>query len=118
MKKSQPANRAVDATVSRIESLRLNDPSLLANVTFCFPRVRTDLDEDWSGGSAFLAGAGAAAAARNPGNRTNKDTPLKYYGEGYSIPSVFVPLNGIKDLEYKVSRANMGETTECRLHCV
>ena len=105
MKKGTLANLAVDLTVSRIKSWRLNDPSQLTNVTFCFPRVLTDFDDDWTDGSAFLAGA--AAIARNPDNSVNKDIPLRHYKVGHKIPSVFVPLNGIRDVEYHVSRMNL-----------
>ena len=105
MKKGAIANRAVDLTVARIGSWRLNDPSHLDNVTFCFPRVLSDFDNGWASGSAFLAGA--AAAARNPENRADKETPLRYYEVGHKIPSVFVPLNGVRDVEYHVSQKNL-----------
>ena len=105
MKKGVTANRAADVTVARIETMRMNDDSYLDRVVFCFPRVKSTYDNRWSGGSAFIAGA--AAVALNPEERVNKETPLRYYEVGHPIPSVFVPLNGIVDVEYHVSRKNL-----------
>lgn len=104
MKKGAIASRAVDITVSNIENLRMNDPNYLDRVTFCFPRVLTNRGE-WADGSVYVATA--ATVALNPEKRVDKETPLRYYEVGHKIPSVFVPLNGIEDVEYHVSRRNL-----------
>ena len=106
MKRGQMANAAVDQTISHIETARLSSASYLGRIVFCFPRVLTDFDEDrWADGSPFLAAA--ASIARNPDNRMNQDVPLRWYDAKHSIPSVIVPLNGIRDVKYHVSRRNI-----------
>lgn len=105
MKKGVAASRAVDVAVSEVENLRLNDPSHLDRIVFCFPRVMMDGSDRWGDGSGFMAAA--AAIARNPETRINKDVPLRHYKAGHKIPSVVVPLEGIVDVEYHVSRASM-----------
>ena len=106
MKKGQLADTAVDEAISRISAARLSHPSYLDHTVFSFPRVLTNFDEDkWTGGSIFLAAA--ASVARNPENRMNRGVPLRWYDEKHSIPSVIVPLSGIRDVEYHVSRRNI-----------
>ena len=106
MKRGQMANAAVDEAISRISAARLSHPSYLDHIVFAFPRVLTDFAGDkWSGGSVFLAAA--ATIARNPENRVNKGVPLRWYDEKHSIPSVIIPLNGVRDVEYHVSRRNI-----------
>ena len=106
MKRGQLADTAVGEAISRISAARLRHPSYLDHTVFAFPRVLTNFDEDrWTGGSVFLAAA--ASVALNPENRMNKGVPLRWYDEKHSIPSVIVPLSGIRDVEYHVSRRNI-----------
>lgn len=105
MKMGVSANNAVEAMVSEIEAQRLSHPSYLDRIVFSFPRVMMDESGKWRDGSPFLAAA--AVVARNPETRVNKGVDLRYYGVGHKIPSVIVPLEGIEDVEYHVSRSNM-----------
>jgi len=104
MKQGAVANAAVEETVKHIESMRLNHSTHMSRAVFCFPRVK-NRDGEWMDGAPYVAGA--AIVARDPDKRVNKEVPLKYYNEGHSIPSVIIPLEGIQDVEYKVSRNNM-----------
>ena len=96
------ASDAVDQTIAYIESLRIKGPNYLGNVIFCFPRIKMDYDDRWTDASPFLAGV--AGGLHNPESNLEDVT---YYGEGYTMPSVVVPLSGIRDVEYQVSRQNM-----------
>ena len=116
MKKGELANRAVDFTISYIDSLRSNHESYLGRIVFCFPRVRTNYDTGWVGGGASAIAAGVIA--RDPQSRTNQDVPLRYYNKGHSIPSVIVPLNGIEDVEYPRITKEHGTSVVGRMYRV
>ena len=105
MIKGPLANKAVDIAISQIRTLRLKSPSNLDRIVFCFPRVLRDYYDGWQDGTPLLAGM--VDVMRNPENPGYKDIPIKRYDDTHSIPSVIVPLYGIKDVEYHVSRRNL-----------
>ena len=72
---------------------------------FCFPKVKKVGDHEYRDGSTFAVPA--AAIARDPSKMVNKTVRIAHYGDGHPIPSCFVPLQGIADVEYHVSKQNM-----------
>lgn len=99
------ASKAVDCAICQIMALRLNNPYHLDRIVFCFPRVISEPFNEWQDGSPYLAGV--VDIARNPENPVYEDIPIKHYADTHSIPSLIVPVNGIRDVEYHVSRQNM-----------
>ena len=102
------ANRAVEETIRNIRKMRQTHDGL-DRIISCFPRVKKVGESKYKDGAAFAVSA--AAIARNPSTRVNKAVRIAHYGEGHPIPSRFVPLQGIADVEYHVSKQNM----ECLL---
>ncbi len=98
------ANRAVEETISNIRKMRKAHDGL-DRIIFCFPKVKKVGDLEYRDGSIFAVSA--AAIARDPSKRVNKTVRIAHYGEGHPIPSCFVPLQGIADVEYHVSKQNM-----------
>ena len=98
------ANRAVEETIRNIRKTRQADDGL-DRIIFCFPRVKQVGYSEYKDGAVFAVSA--AAIARNPSSRVNDTVRIAHYGEGHPIPSCFVPLQGIADVEYHVSRQNM-----------
>ena len=82
-KKGALANAAVDAALSQVESLRINNPSHLDRIVFCFPRILSN-DDEWVDGSPLMAAA--VVIARDPEKQVNKEIPLRYYEAGHKFP--------------------------------
>ena len=98
------ANRAVEDTIRNIRKMRQAHDGL-DRIIFCFPRVKQVGDSEYKDGVPFAVAA--AAIARDPSSRVNGTVRIAHYGEGHPIPSCFVPLQGISDVEYHVSKQNM-----------
>ena len=98
------ANKAVAETIRNIRKMRKAHDGL-DRIIFCFPKVKKVGDREYRDGSTFAVSA--AAIARDPCKRVNKTVRVAHYGEGHPIPSCFVPLQGIADVEYHVSKQNM-----------
>ena len=98
------ATRAIEDTIRNIRRMREVHGGL-DRIIFCFPRVKRDGDNEYKDGTAFALSA--ASIARNPSSRVDDTIHIAHYGEGHPIPSCFVPLQGIADVEYHVSKQNM-----------
>ena len=98
------ASRAVEETIRNIRSMRKVHGGL-DRLIFCFPKVKRVGDSEYKDGTAFAVSA--AAIARNPSSRVDDTVRIAHFGEGHPIPSCFVPLQGIADVEHHVSKKNM-----------
>ena len=104
MKSIGMTNAAVDAVIENVQALRLNNPNYLDRIVFCFPRIKGDMDDDWTEASPHVAAA--SAIARHPETAREQPPPVKPISHSHPIPSMIVRLSGIKDVEYRVSRKN------------
>ena len=104
MDRGADANRAVEETIRNIRKMRQAHDGL-DRIIFCFPRVKQVGDSEYKDGVPFAVAA--AAIARDPSSRVNDTVRIAHYGEGHPIPSCFVPLQGISDVEYHVSKQDM-----------
>ena len=104
MKSIGMTNAAVDAVIENVQALRLNNPNYLDRIVFCFPRIKGDMDDDWTEASPHVAAA--SAIARHPETAREQPPPVKPISHSHPIPSMIVRLSGIKDVEYHVSRKN------------
>ena len=107
------ANWAVENAIRNTRKMRKAHYGL-DRIIFCFPKVKMVGDGEYKDGSAFAISA--AVIARNPNKRVDKTTPIAQYGRGHPIPSCFVPLQGITDVEYHVSKQNMNRLL--RVGCI
>ena len=98
------ANRAVENAIRNTREIRKAHDGL-DRIIFCFPKVRMVGNSEYKDGSALAVSA--AVIARDPNTRVDKTTPIAHYGKEHPIPSCFVPLQGIADVEYHVSKQNM-----------
>lgn len=108
--RGERANRAVKSTLNWIKDQRATSPDNFNRVVFSFPRIQQEGVEGLRDGSGLLAAA--TVIARDPDSRLDHVREPKIYGDEHSIPSVVVWLNGIRDLEYYVSRQNMERLLE------
>ena len=104
MIKGAEANRAAENALANIRNTRRTHDGL-DRIVFCFPKVKIVGAGEYKDGSALAVSA--AAIARNPSTRVDRTVLIKHYGKEHSIPSCIVPLQGIADVEYHVSRQNM-----------
>ena len=79
----------IERTIEEIRNMRLKYD--LSHVIFAFPRVKTDLDEEWRAPSPFVAGCLAAAEKSN--HPADKNLPYK--------------VNGITQIEFQVTTPNI-----------
>ena len=100
-----PASQAVDAVIENITIMRLEDPTKLGRLVFCFPRIRMQGAKHWGPSSLFVAAA--CAVARDPSSAVTQPAPIKRIGPGHPMPSLIVRLAGIEAVEYHVSKKNM-----------
>ena len=107
------ANRAVENAIHNIRNMHKAHDGL-DRITFCFPKVKMVGNSEYKDGSALAISA--AVIARDPNKRVDKTTPITYYGKEHPIPSRFVPLQGIADVEYHVSKLNMKDLL--RVGCI
>ena len=105
MIKGEKANRAVVATIDRIDAARRSNADGLGRLPFVFPRVRTTRDGDWKDGTAIMMAA--VAIARDPSVRVESVPKPITYDRNHSIPSRLVLIDGVVEVEYHVSRRNM-----------
>lgn len=105
MIKGQRANEAVDAVIGRIITARENSAGGLDRLMFTFPKIRTTPSGEWKEGTAVVVAA--IAIARDPSVRVESAPEPVTYGQEHSIPSRLVLIEGVADVEYHVSRANM-----------
>ena len=110
MIRGREANQAVEESIGWIKSQRSGHPNNLDRIVFVFPRVKLQRVEGWQDGTALMMAA--AAIARNPDKRRCHVPEPKYYGPEHGIPSYFVWLSGIEDLEYHVSKKNLQRLLE------
>lgn len=76
----------IERTIEEIRNMRLRYD--LSHVIFTFPRIKTDMDDDWGDPSPYLAGClGAAGQVNHPANK--------------NIPHV---VNGIAQIEFEVTK--------------
>ena len=104
MKSIGMTNSAVDSVIENVQAMRLNNSNFLDRIVFCFPRVKSDLDDQWADASPHVAAA--SAIARQPEIAREQPPPVKSISHGHPIPSAIVRLSGITDVEYYVSRKN------------
>ena len=106
MIKGPRATAAAESAAAYVNQARVNGPNLLHRLVFSFPRVKIDGVNGWTSASPTMAGV--AAALRNPAKDWNiAPRKPKIYGPGHPIPSIMVPLNGIRDVEFYVSRRSL-----------
>ena len=110
MIKGQRANEAVDAVIGRIINARENSAGGLDRLMFTFPKMRTTPSGEWKEGTAVVVAA--IAIARDPSVRVESVPEPVSYGQEHSIPSRLVLIDGIADVEYHVSRANVERMLE------
>ena len=79
----------IERTIEEIRNMRLKYD--LSHVIFAFPRVKTDLDEEWGAPSPLVAGCLAAAETVN--HPADKNLPYK--------------VNGITQIEFQVTTPNI-----------
>ena len=104
MKSIESTNAAVDAIIENVQAMRLNNPDYLDRIVFCFPRIKSDMDDNWTNASPHVAAA--STIARQPETAREQPPPVKPISHRHPIPSVIVRLSSIKDVEYHVSRKN------------
>ena len=106
MIKGPRATAAAESAAAYVNQARMNGPNLLHRLVFAFPRVKIHGVSGWTSSSPTMAGV--AAALRDPAKDWNiAPRKPKIYGPGHSIPSIMVPLNGIRDVEFYVSRRSL-----------
>ena len=106
MIKGPRATAAAESAAAYVDQARMNGPNFLHRLVVSLPRVKTDGVDSWTSASATMAGV--AGALRNPAKDWNvAPRKPKIYGPGHTIPSIIVPLNGIRDVEFYVSRRSL-----------
>lgn len=99
------ADAAVDSVIEWIALQRTSNSNNLERIIVAFPRVKTVWANHWQYPSPLIAAA--TAILRNPESRREHIPAPKTFGDGHSIPSTIVFLDGIIDVEYKVSKHNL-----------
>lgn len=99
------ADVAVDRAIAWVRHQRLNNPITHGRVMVAFPRVKVNRSDDWQDPGAKIAAA--VAIMRDPSCRHDRVLEPKDIGVGHPIPSRIVYLNGVTDVEYKVSKHNL-----------